>query len=92
MRWQTRILGTFLILISFSEKISSQNPLDKFKEKTDFYLLENFVSRTIDDSVLFAAHTNMRHLILPMMAIFIFVIVKRKKNCFLTDLKWLILS
>jgi len=51
MRWQTRILGTFLILISFSERISSQNPLDKFKEKTDFYLLENFVSRTINDSI-----------------------------------------
>ncbi|SHF62193.1 hypothetical protein SAMN05443633_105157 [Chryseobacterium arachidis] len=51
MKSQVKTLSTFLIVLFFSGTLFSQDQLSKFKDKIDFYVLDNFVSRIDNDSV-----------------------------------------
>lgn len=51
MNLQRKISYTVLILLFFSGSLFSQNPLSEFKDKIDFYLLDNFVRMTDNDTV-----------------------------------------
>jgi len=51
MNLQRKISYTVLILLFFSGSLFSQDPLSEFKDKIDFYLLDNFVRMTDNDTV-----------------------------------------
>lgn len=51
MNLQRKISYTVLILLFFSGSLFSQNALSEFKDKIDFYLLDNFVRMTDNDTV-----------------------------------------